>query len=263
MIYSEREAVRHPYSSLFKGYMKSAIKRQYELSAIVPWQSDRIGYGHPRQSAFQKKPQGGVCLCAYYCDCITAAELCPGISLVDEDYIRGDYVEILATEIDSAARCVLGRHNPNHSTQHFPAPLTLILRKVVTLMWNVNTTAQEHCLFYQFSVTPMVCWQQIGCYKMALSELRYKCMNGLHVKGMGERCVSSDERTTILCSLQQSSVQNGTLDYKITLDKALWCWALRTETSSRDDRAGTKQAVDQTVMTYQGGMFIKDFQICC
>lgn len=111
---------------------------------------------------------------------------------------------------------------------------------------------------------PMVCWQQIGCYKMALSELRYKCINGLHVKGTGERCVSSDELTTILCSLQQSSVQNGILDYKITLNKALWCWALRalpwTETSSRDDRAGTKQAVDQTFMTYQAGHLSKIFR---
>lgn len=52
LIYLEHESVLHPYS--FKGNVISAIKQQYEPCAIVPWRSNPIGYGHPRQSALQK-----------------------------------------------------------------------------------------------------------------------------------------------------------------------------------------------------------------
>lgn len=70
----------------------------------------------------------------------------------------------------------------------------------------------------------------------------------------------------ILCSLQQSKIINETLNCKITFNKGCPAHSLSpasstwTENSSKDDRAGTKQAVDQTLMTNQAGHLSKIFR---
>ena len=43
----------HLQGSLSK--CKRAVKQQYESSAVVAWQSNHIGHGHPWQSALKKK----------------------------------------------------------------------------------------------------------------------------------------------------------------------------------------------------------------
>lgn len=91
MIYLERESVLQPYSSLFKGNVKSAIKQQYEPSAIVPRQSNHVGYGRPRQNAIRKAKKEA---CVFERSWTTAAKVWRGLSLVNKDYFGGDYTEL-------------------------------------------------------------------------------------------------------------------------------------------------------------------------
>lgn len=106
----------------------------------------------------------------------------------------------MTIEIDSCACCVLGRQDTKRtSAQPFPALLnssfsdsekccysyvkchhghtTVLSNLVGILICYVN----DWCL--KFSVTQMVPWQHIGCYKITLNELKYHCMNGFHMNG--------------------------------------------------------------------------------
>ena len=104
----------------------------------------------------------------------------------------------MATEIDSSARCVPGRQpeplnafssstelSDSEKCRYYNVKcccgcMTVLSNSAGMLICYAN----DWCLMRnQFSVTQMVRWQQIGCCKIALSELKYRCMNGLHMKG--------------------------------------------------------------------------------
>lgn len=132
-------------------------------------------------------------MCACCCNCITAVKLCRGISLVNKDHIGRDYTELWLLRLTALQT----GYNQNHSTQ--PAPLNSSLSDPekcnVKCHYDCTTVlsnsvgmlicyANGWCLMHnQFSVTQMLGWQQIGCYRIALSELKYHCMNELHMRG--------------------------------------------------------------------------------
>lgn len=69
------EYMLRPCSSLYKGDEKSAIKQQFEPSAIIPWRSNHIGYGQPRNSAEQKSQKEARVLLQMYNCCFTEASV--------------------------------------------------------------------------------------------------------------------------------------------------------------------------------------------
>lgn len=98
-------------------------------------------------------------------------------------------------------------------------------------------------------------------------------MNGFHMSGANTEwdnkgVFSLNDSKTIFGSLQQSSVHNETLHYKITFNKALWCWPAQTVESCglyHEQRTAAKmteqvQAMDQTLMTDQAGHLSKIFR---
>lgn len=177
--------------------------------------------------------------------------------------------------------------NLNQSTQCFPAPLNSSLSDSEKCCYsNVKcrsdcTTvlpnsvgilicyANDWCLMHnQFSVTQMVSWQQIGCYKIALSELKTTvCMNGFHMNGANAEWENRVFifRWTGLCSQQQ-------LHYRITFNKALWHCPTQTSspvssTMNREQQRKwqSRYRTSRGLHTHElpSGTFIKDFQISC
>lgn len=159
----------------------------------------------PLGSAITKKPKGGACLSACNRNCVTGAKLYRGISPVNKGCVGGDYTELWPLRLIALhAVCLADRiaYKPDHWTQHFLSPLDASLSDSEKCCYfNIkchqdSTTvlsyserilicyANNCCLMHnQFSVIQMVCWQQIECYKIALRELKYHCMNGFHMNG--------------------------------------------------------------------------------
>lgn len=172
MISFERESVLCPYSALVRGNVKSVVKQQYVPPAAAPWQSNHIGYSHPRQGVFQKKPKGGVCVlnrCHRYC--ITAVKLCRGLSLVNKDYVGGrvtgcwdwQHAVYLADRIqpDPLTNTTFSPLSDSekccHSNVKCHYNCTAVLSNSVGIL---ICYANDWCLMHnQFSATQMVSWQ--------------------------------------------------------------------------------------------------------
>lgn len=259
LIYLEHESALHPHS--FKGNVKSGMKQP---SALVSRQSNPIRYGHPRQSALQKKPKEGVCLSV----CCHEGVRAP----FREHYIEGEY-----SYYDSSDKrlCVFGRQihpeslDTASSNSSELAPLwfwemLLLLRYYdCTTAWYNSVgvlicDANDCCLMHNpFSVTQMVSWQQTACYKIAL--------------WMGTWAEQVLNGTTGFVffffrwhGMRQASVQKRTLHYKIIFNSALSCWPAWTFKSS-----GLKHELQQrwqsrcklwiSPMTNQAGYLSKIF----